>query len=133
MDRLDELKQKYQSVLRFIEQSGVRLQNLHVQDNKLLIRGQAGSEDIKNRVWDQIKLVDPSYGDLICDITVDPSLAPAEPAGQTYTVQPGDTLSKISKQFYGSPNQYMKIFEANRDQLDNPDRISVGQVLNIPA
>ena len=62
--RLNELKQKYQSALRVIEQQGVRLHNLHVQDNKLFIRGDAPSQDAKNRVWDQIKLVDPTYGDL---------------------------------------------------------------------
>jgi nucleoid-associated protein YgaU len=47
-------------------------------------------------------------------------------------VQPGDTLSKISKQFYGNANAYMKIFEANRDQLKDPDLIKVGQTLRIP-
>ena len=51
----------------------------------------------------------------------------------TYTVQKGDTLSKISKEFYGDANQYMKIFEANRDQLKDPDKIQIGQVLKIPG
>jgi nucleoid-associated protein YgaU len=52
---------------------------------------------------------------------------------QTYTVQKGDTLSHISKQFYGKANAWNRIFEANRDQLDNPDLIKPGQVLKIPA
>jgi nucleoid-associated protein YgaU len=47
-------------------------------------------------------------------------------------VQKGDTLSKISKQYYGDPNQYNRIFEANRDQLKDPDKIFPGQVLKIP-
>jgi nucleoid-associated protein YgaU len=47
-------------------------------------------------------------------------------------VQSGDSLSKISKQFYGSANEYMKIFDANRDQLDNPNEIRPGQHLVIP-
>jgi nucleoid-associated protein YgaU len=51
---------------------------------------------------------------------------------QTYTVQKGDTLSHIAKQFYGKANQWNAIFEANRDQLDDPDRIQPGQVLRIP-
>jgi nucleoid-associated protein YgaU len=51
---------------------------------------------------------------------------------RTYTVQAGDTLSKISRQFYGNANQYMKIFNANRDQLQDPDRIQPGQRLVIP-
>lgn len=52
---------------------------------------------------------------------------------QTYTVQKGDTLSHISKQFYGKASKWNAIFEANRDQLDDPDRIKPGQVLKIPA
>jgi nucleoid-associated protein YgaU len=53
-------------------------------------------------------------------------------AGQTYTVKAGDNLSKISKQFYGDPNEYMRIFYANRDKLNDPDRIQAGQQLTIP-
>jgi len=48
-------------------------------------------------------------------------------------VQPGDTLSKIAKQFYGNANAYMKIFDANKDQLSDPNNIKVGQELVIPA
>ena len=48
-------------------------------------------------------------------------------------MQPGDTLSGIAKRFYGNANAYMKIFEANGDQLSDPDKIKVGQTLRIPA
>lgn len=136
MDRFEELKSKYQSVLRLIEQKGLRLHNLHVQDNKLFVKASAGTEALKNDIWNQIKLVDPKYADLTCDIGIDASLAPAKPAApepKTYTVQPGDSLSKIAKQFYGNANAYMKIFEANKDKLSDPNKIQVGQVLNIPA
>ncbi|HSP06110.1 MAG TPA: LysM peptidoglycan-binding domain-containing protein, partial [Acidobacteriota bacterium] len=61
-----------------------------------------------------------------------PTAAPAAAKEQTYTVQKGDTLSAIAKKFYGNAGQYMKIFNANRDQLKDPDRINVGQVLKIP-
>jgi nucleoid-associated protein YgaU len=47
-------------------------------------------------------------------------------------VQAGDNLSKISKHFYGDPNQYMKIVDANKDQLPDPDKIKPGMKLNIP-
>jgi nucleoid-associated protein YgaU len=56
-----------------------------------------------------------------------------EPASQWYTVVSGDNLSKISKAFYGSPNKYPQIFEANRPMLSHPDKIYPGQVLRIPA
>ena len=49
-----------------------------------------------------------------------------------YTVQKGDTLSHIAKAHYGRANDWSRIFEANRDQLDDPDRIQPGQVLRIP-
>lgn len=52
--------------------------------------------------------------------------------GVSYTVQSGDTLSKIAKEFYGDANQHRRIFEANRDKLKHPDDIQVGQELSIP-
>ena len=137
--RFDELKGKYQSVLNEIQQSQVQLSNLHVQDNKLFIKGTAPSEDAKNKVWDQIKLVDQNYNnDLTCEIDVDASRAQAAAAGggqssgQTYTVQPGDSLSKIAKHFYGNANEYMTIYYANQNQLDDPNNVQVGQELTIP-
>ena len=54
-------------------------------------------------------------------------------AGEYYTVKSGDTLSKISKEMYGNANQYMKIFEANKPMLKDPDKIYPGQVLRVPA
>jgi nucleoid-associated protein YgaU len=133
MATLEELKSKYAPALKTIEEQGVRVQNLHVQDNKLFIRGAAPSEAAKGYVWTAIKQVDPSASDLTADITVDPSLPQPKAKEQTYTVQAGDTLSKISKQFFGDSNKYMTIFNANRDQLADPDKIKPGQVLKIPA
>lgn len=139
--RFNELKTKYQSVLNIFEKEDVRLVNLHVENNKLFIKGSAPSEDVKNRVWEQIKLVDANNSnDLTADISVEVGRAAAAAAGggvggggQTYTVKPGDTLSKISKQFYGDSNEYMRIFYANRDKLNDPDKIQVGQELSVPA
>jgi nucleoid-associated protein YgaU len=66
----------------------------------------------------------------------EPEVQPA-PEGErsetiTYTVQPGDTLWKISENHYGDGSQYMKIFEANSELLDSPDQIFPGQELVIP-
>jgi len=55
-DRFEQLKLKYQSVMNFMQSQNVQLQNLNLQDNKLFIRGIAPSQDVKNKVWDQIKL-----------------------------------------------------------------------------
>jgi nucleoid-associated protein YgaU len=138
--RFNELKGKYQSVLNLVEQQRVQLLNLHVQDNKLFIRGTAPSDSAKDAVWNQIKLVDSGYDkDLIADINVDTSRAVGAAAGggqgqagQVYEVKPGDNLSKISKQFYGDPDEYMRIYYANQDKLKDPDMIQVGQKLTIP-
>lgn len=136
-DQFEQLKAKYQSVLNFMQGQNVQVQNLNLQNNKLFIRATAASEVVKNHVWDQIKLVDPSYSDLIADIQVPIAQAAAAAASgasgsRVYTTQAGDSLSKISKQFYGDPNQYMKIFEANRDELSDPDKVKPGISLKIP-
>jgi len=52
---------------------------------------------------------------------------------QSYTVQKGDSLSKIAKQYYGDANAWQKIFQANRDVLEDPDKIFPGQTLRLPA
>lgn len=136
--RFDTLKQKYQSVLNMADQENIQFQNLHVQDDKLVIKGIAPSDEAKGKFWDQIKLVSPNQDDISADINVDSSRAQAATAGggsqnaQAYTVKSGDTLSKISKEFYGDANEYMQIFYANRDKLKDPDKIQVGQELNIP-
>jgi nucleoid-associated protein YgaU len=51
---------------------------------------------------------------------------------RTYTVKAGDSLSKIAKEYYGNAGDYMKIFEANRDKLSDPNKIQPGQELVIP-
>ena len=144
MDRLEELKQKYKQALDTISRQGVRVTHLHVQDNKLFIQGAAPSQEVKNDVWNQIKAADPTYSDLTADLTVDSSLPQpakaqaasaaggASSSGRTYEVKPGDSLSKIAKEFYGNANEYQKIFEANRDKLSDPNKVQVGQELVIP-
>jgi LysM repeat protein len=155
-DRLQQLKEKYVSVLHVINQEDLQVEKMHVENNQLFIRAKAPSDQAKNRFWDAVKKVDPGYKDLHAEINVVPQAAQAKsapapapthqapvtpvsgtasaaPKEQTYTVVKGDTLSKISKEFYGNANAYMKIFNANRDQLNDPDKIQVGQVLKIPA
>jgi nucleoid-associated protein YgaU len=138
-DRFEQLKTKYQSVLNFIQSQGVQLQNVNMEGDKLLIRASAPSAELKNKVWDQIKLVDPNFSDLIADIQAPAAAAAAASANapsasvRSYTVQAGDSLSKIAKQFYGDANKYMKIFEANKDKLSDPDKIKPGMDLVIPS
>jgi len=69
------------------------------------------------------------------DIMADDKTPPPgddNPYTQTYVVKPGDSLSKIAKQYYGDASLYDKIFQANRDVLKDPNKIQVGQKLRIP-
>lgn len=125
----EALKAKYKPVIDFLSTRGAHIHHLHEEGGKLVLVASVHDDAEKNRVWDQIKGVDGNYDDLKADIRIDANV-PA--AAVTYTVQGGDTLSKIAKQFYGNANQYMKIFEANKDQLSDPDKIKPGQVLKIP-
>ncbi len=145
-EKLEQLKRKYKPVLDRISSAGVQLQNLHLQDGKLFLRGHAKTHGDSNLVWDEIKRVDPNYQqDLQAQLTYDqegppskaaaPAAAPQAAAApeRTYEVKSGDTLSRIAKQFYGDAHEYSRIFEANRDKLSDPDKIRAGQILRIPA
>ncbi len=129
MPTLEQLKAKYQSVIDLAQARGVQLKNVHLENDKLLIRGDAPNQEIKNEVWNQIKAVDAGYADLTADIGINASL-PVPP--KIYEVVAGDNLSKIAKKFYGDANKYTKIFEANKDQLKDPNLVKVGQKLKIP-
>jgi LysM repeat protein len=137
--RFDELKQKYQTALNLADRENIEFQNLHVQDDKLYVKGVAPTQEVKDKFEEQLRLVNPSGDDVIAEISVAESRAAAAAAGAatstpqvTYTVQAGDTLSKISREYYGNDNEYMRIFYANRDKLKDPDKIQVGQTLVIP-
>jgi nucleoid-associated protein YgaU len=124
MADLAQLKQKYAPVLHTLEIEGAQVTNLGLDGEQLALSATVVSDASKNRVWDSIKAVDPSFADLKHDIEV-------QAGEQVYVIQPGDNLSKISKYFYGNANKYMDIAKANG--LADPDKIKVGQKLTIPA
>jgi nucleoid-associated protein YgaU len=104
------------------------------REGKLYFNGTVKTEEEKNKIWEAIKTVPDWRNDVIADIKVVAGQAPVPaPVVETYTVQPGDTLSQIAKAKLGDVKAYMKIFEANRDVLSDPDKIKPGQVLKIPA
>ncbi len=76
--------------------------------------------------------VKPDFSDVQSKVTSTESIAGGFTGEQAYTVEKGDNLSKIARHFYGKQD-WKRIFDANRDQLSDPDRIQPGQVLKIPA
>jgi nucleoid-associated protein YgaU len=134
MDRFEQLKAKYQPVLEAISQQGVRLAHLHVQDNRLFMQGAAPNQNALNQVWNTIKAVDPAYGDLTCDLTIDATLPQPAAPPQTYQVKSGDSLWKIAQEFYGRGNLFQAIIDANPDKLKDANSvIHPGDRLKIPA
>jgi len=123
MASFDALKSKYSAVLEKGHEIGMTVQNLHMEGEKILIRGVVPTDYAKNQLWDVVKRIDPTVSDAIIDVNVQPGL--------TYKVVSGDTLSKIAKRFYGDSSAYTKIFEANRDQLNDPNKIQIGQELRL--
>lgn len=119
------LQDKYQPLVDMANQLGVSGLNVSEEEGFLKISGNAASAEAKKQLWAEYGRIDPDYrsGDLVLNID-----AP-EAAESTYTVQSGDTLSKIGSHYGVS---WQKIFEANKDKLDNPDKIFPGQELNIP-
>jgi nucleoid-associated protein YgaU len=106
------------------------------RDGKLHFKGSVQTEDQKNELWNAIKTIPTWKEDIVADIQVTgggKTGSGAAGGGRTYTVKAGDTLSAIAKEHLGSAGAYTRIFEANRDQLTDPDKIKPGQVLKIPS
>ena len=124
------LQEKYQPLIDMANQSGISGLNVTEGDGFIKIEGTAPSADVKQKLWDEYNRLDPEYrsGDLV--LNIDAPEGSAAGGGGTYTVKSGDTLSKIGAQHGVS---WQKIYDANRDKLDNPDKIFPGQELTIPS
>jgi len=130
------LTNKYQSLIDMANQLGISGLNVNEENGVLKLDGVAGSAEAKQQLWDEYGRLDPDYrsGDLVMNISAPEASASASSgggssSGSTYTVQSGDTLSKIGSHYGVS---WQKIFEANRDKLDDADKIRPGQELKIP-
>ena len=102
------------------------------REGKLYFKGTTSTQAEANKIWDAIKTIPDWSKEVVADIKATGPAAGTAAAESTYTVQSGDTLSKIAKEKLGDANAYMNIFNANRDQLSDPDKIKPGQVLKIP-
>jgi nucleoid-associated protein YgaU len=114
--------------------------NAEEREGKLYFKGTVATEAEKNEIWSAIKTIPTWQKDVVADIQVTggPAAGAAAPpaaataGAKTYTVKPGDTLGAIAKAQLGSAGAYMKIFDLNKDQLTDPDKIKPGQVLRLP-
>jgi nucleoid-associated protein YgaU len=115
---------------------GVSGLSAEVRGKVITLKGKADSRQAANLVMskiDQAVKADNIVNAIEVKKAPAPEAAPAPAAAERiYEVVSGDTLGAISKKYYGKASAYMKIFEANRDILDNPDLIKVGQKLRIP-
>jgi nucleoid-associated protein YgaU len=128
------LRDKYAHAIQTAKD--VRMQgNADERDGTLYFHGTTNTQAEANKIWDAIKTIPDWSKEVVADIKATGSQAAAtsgtsQPA--TYTVKAGDTLSKIAKEHLGDASAYMEIFNANKDQLSDPDKIKPGQVLKIP-
>ncbi|MCA1623302.1 MAG: LysM peptidoglycan-binding domain-containing protein [Acidobacteria bacterium] len=125
------LIEKYQSLIDMANRLGISGLNITESDDVLNIDGVAGSAEAKQQLWDEYSRLDPDFrsGDVVMNISAPEGTGSSAGLGSTYTVQSGDSLSRIGSKYGVS---WQKIYEANRDKLDDPDKIRPGQELTIP-
>ena len=121
------LKEKYNALLEYGKTLGMADVSVREEGGKLYLKGITPYQLDKNLFWDKIKTFANWKEELSADIKV----ANTDIFG-VYMVQPGDTLSKISKWALDDPMKYMEIYNLNTDVLKDPNNISVGQKLKLP-
>jgi nucleoid-associated protein YgaU len=122
------LQAKYAPVVDLIKQFepyGAKFNGSELAGEQYHLVAHVPSQVVLNRVWDAIKEVDPQFADLKHEIT--------NTGGQEdkYTIAAGDTLSKVSKLYYGNANKYEAIAQANG--IEDANKVRVGQEIKIPV
>ena len=124
-----ENSEKAQKITEFVSKMGLNVDSFSasVDNDTATINGQADSGETREKV---ILAVGNVEG--IASVDDHLTVSTPTPEAKFYTVQSGDSLSKIAKEFYGDPMKYTQIFEANKPMLAHPDKIYPGQTLRIP-
>ena len=128
MADLEQLKQKYAPVIDMIGKFmpyGAWIEIIDLTGDKLHIKGTVPSTVVANRIWTEIKKVDPTYADLNHELVTNGG--PTQPV----TIKAGDTLSAISLLFYGNANKYPQICKANN--IPDPNNVKIGTTLQLPV
>jgi nucleoid-associated protein YgaU len=126
---MSQLTDKYGDAYILATKLGGTNLNATEDNGHLTISGSMPTKYDVNQVWDKVKEIDPALS--AGDLTINLAASRSDVYG-VYEVQSGDTLSGIAKKVTNGALSYQKIFEANRDQLNDPDKIQPGQKLVIP-
>jgi hypothetical protein len=126
---MSALQDKYKALVDQANSAGLSNLQITEQDNVLYITGAAPSEQVKQQLWDTYEKLDPEFRS--ADMRLDISVAGGGGGEQVYEVKSGDNLSKIARNYPGLT--WQKIYEANKDQIKDPNLIQPGQKLKIPS
>ena len=122
------LMDKYGDLFALANQIGLKNPDVKEDGGKLKISGQTEFQLVANRLWDNIKTHQNWENEIVANIQ-----ARRSDLFGVHTVVAGDTLSRLAREYLGDEKRYMEIFKANAGVLTNPDKIQLGQKLNIPA
>jgi nucleoid-associated protein YgaU len=122
------LMDKYGDLFALANQIGLKNPDVKEDGGKLKISGQTEFQLDANRLWDNIKTHQNWENEIVANIQ-----ARRSDLFGVHTVVAGDTLSRLAREYLGDEKRYMEIFKANAGVLTNPDKIQLGQKLNIPA
>jgi nucleoid-associated protein YgaU len=130
-----DLHQQYRQAIQTAKRTGIQV-SVEERDGKLHFEGTVQTHDQANEIWDAIETVPTWQEDIVVDIRVTGSARPAADTSgfgsKTYCVRAGDTLATIATEFFGDANASTDIYDANREQLSDPNSIRAGQILIIP-
>ncbi|MEM8816168.1 MAG: peptidoglycan-binding protein LysM [Pseudomonadota bacterium] len=118
-----------------IKTSGLSDLEVDFDDGVATVKGKAinqATKDLAVAIAGNVKGVERVDADGLAVPPPPPEAPEPEPAAEYYEIASGDTLGSIAKRFYGRASAYMKIYEANKDIIENPDRIYPGQKIIIP-
>lgn len=126
----DKPEHASEEIKKRVKKNDLNIENLNaeIKGDKVIMKGNA-----KNAEEAEKAILVAGNIEGVAQVESNLNIQQEEPQSEFYTVQSGDTLSKIAKNYYGDSNQYMKIFEANKPMLSDPDKIYPGQSLRIPA
>jgi len=122
------LMEKYSDLFALANQIGLKNPDVKEEAGKLKVSGQTEYQLDANRLWDNIKTHPGWENEIVANIK-----AQRSDVYGVHTVTSGETLSKLAKSYLGDAGRYMEIVKANSDTVTDPDKIKVGQRLNIPA